>query len=168
MIQAYPWLVGQAVNEGFGDGSSGTYRVVAYEVHETTSKFVHVKDCTDSCPAYADLAKARAPSSMLDGSTLSPAYGFVNSYPRHVVKPVCIMQANLVKGSLLLTVCTFHGVMDANGNDQFIRQFASLCRAEKLAEEYVRWGNMDADTIIPPLKLGEDPILWSGLDIPRN
>ncbi|OBT64302.1 hypothetical protein VE03_06777 [Pseudogymnoascus sp. 23342-1-I1] len=168
IIQAYPWLAGQVIIEGFGDGSSGTYKVVGYEPHETASRFVHVKDCTDNCPTYADLVKARAPSSMLDGSILSPAYGFVDSYPRHVVKPVCIMQANIVKGGLLLTICTFHGVMDANGNDQFIRQFASLCRGEKLVEEYVRWGNSDADTIVPPLKPGEDPLPMEWMRYPSH
>ncbi|KFY98591.1 hypothetical protein V498_01381 [Pseudogymnoascus sp. VKM F-4517 (FW-2822)] len=168
IIQAYPWLAGQVVIEGFEDGSSGTYKVVGYEPHETTSRFVHVKDCTGDCPAYTELVQAGAPSSMLDGSILSPAYGFVNSYPRHVAKPVCIMQANIVKGGLLLTICTFHGVMDANGNDQFIRQFASLCRGEKLAEEYVRWGNVDADAIIPPLKSGEEPLALEWIRYPSQ
>ncbi|OBT73287.1 hypothetical protein VF21_08447 [Pseudogymnoascus sp. 05NY08] len=159
IIQVYPWLAGQVVNEGFGDGSSGTDKVVG---------FVHVKDCTDNCPAYADLVKARAPSSMLDGSILSPAYGFVNSYPRNVVKAVCIMQANLVKGGILLTICTFHGVMDANGNDQFIRQFASLCHGEVIAEEYIRWGNADADTIVAPLKPGEEPLPMEWIRYPSQ
>ncbi|KFX98989.1 hypothetical protein V495_07598 [Pseudogymnoascus sp. VKM F-4514 (FW-929)] len=168
IIQAYPWLAGQVINEGFGDGNSGTYKIVRYEPHETPSTFVHVKDCTDDCPTYADLVKARAPVSMLDGSILSPAYGFVNDYPRHVVKPVCIMQANIVRGGLLLTICTFHGVMDANGNDQFIRQFGSLCRGEKLADEYVRWGNMDADTIVPPLKPGEEPLPMEWIRYPST
>ncbi|KFY42219.1 hypothetical protein V494_02518 [Pseudogymnoascus sp. VKM F-4513 (FW-928)] len=168
IIQAYPWLAGQVIVEGFGDGSSGTYKVVGYEPHESASRFVHVKDCKDSCPTYAELIKAQAPSSMLDGEILSPAYGFVNSYPRDVVKPVCIMQANLVNSGLLLTISTFHGVMDANGNDQFIRQFASLCRGEKLSEEYVRWGNADADTIVPPLKSGEEPLPMDWIRYPSQ
>lgn len=166
LIQAYPWLAGQAVIEGFGEGSSGTYRIVRYEPHEAKSRFVHVKDCTELCPAYADLVKARAPCSMLDGSILSPAYGFVNNYPRHVVKPVCIMQANFVKGGLLLTICTFHCVMDANGNAQLIRQFARLCRGEQLLEEYIYWGNADQTTIVQPLNPGQEPLSFDEIRAP--
>lgn len=47
--------------------------------------------------------------------------------------------------------------MDANGNEQFILQFASLCRSEKLSEENIRFGNADQNTIVPPLKPGQDP-----------
>jgi trichothecene 3-O-acetyltransferase len=157
IIKAYPWLAGQVVNEGAGEGNSGLYKIVTYELHEGSSRFVRVKDCRDLCPSYSELVKARAPTSMLDGSILSPEYGFVNDYPREVVKPVCIMQANLINGGILLTICTFHCVMDANGNDQLIRQFASLCRGEQLSEEYIRMGNADQDTIVPPLKPGQEP-----------
>jgi hypothetical protein len=83
-----------------------------------------------------------------------------------VIKPVCIMQANFVKGGLLLTICTFHCVMDANGNDQFIRQFASLCRGEQLSEEYIRWGNADPNTIVPPLSPGQEPLSMDGIRAP--
>ena len=158
IIQVYPWLAGQVINEGSGDGNTGTYKIVRYEPHEASSRFIHVKDCTDLCPSYADLVKARAPCSMLDGSILSPAYGFGNMYPSDVVKPVCIMQANFVNGGLLLTICTFHCVMDANGNDQFIRQFAGLCHGEKPSEEYIHWANADPHTIVPPLKPGQEPL----------
>jgi len=46
--------------------------------------------------------------------------------------------------------------MDANGNEQFILQFASLCRGEELLEENIRVGNADQNTIVPPLKPGQD------------
>jgi hypothetical protein len=157
-IQAYPWLAGQVIHEGLGDGNSGMYRIVGYKPHDAKSRFVHVKDCTDLCPSYSELVKARAPASMLDGGIISTTYGFVNSYPRHVGMPVCIMQANFIKHGLLLTISTSHCVMDANGNDQFIRQFSSLCRGEKLSEDYIHWGNADQTTIVPPLKPGQEPL----------
>lgn len=46
--------------------------------------------------------------------------------------------------------------MDANGYEQFILQFASLCRGEKLSEENIRLGNADQNTIVPPLNPGQD------------
>jgi len=33
--------------------------------------------------------------------------------------------------------------MDANGNEQFIQQFASLCRGERLSDEGIRAGNLE-------------------------
>lgn len=158
IILAYPWLAGQVINEGLGESNSGMYRIVGHEPHDTKSRFVHVKDCTDLCPSYAELVKAQAPASMLDGSIISSTYGFANTYPRHVGMPVCIMQANFIKDGLLLTISTSHCVMDANGNDQFIRQFSSLCRGEKLSEDYIHWGNADQTTIVPPLNPGQEPL----------
>jgi hypothetical protein len=156
IIEAYPWLAGQVITECATETSTGTFKIVRYPPHEGKSRFIHRKDCRDLCPSYQDLVEPRAPSSMLDGSVLSPAYGFANMYPDHVTKPVTIMQANFIRGGLLLTVATYHSVMDANGNEQFIRQFARLCCGGKLSEEYIRWGNADQDTIVPPLKEGED------------
>jgi cellobiose-specific phosphotransferase system component IIA len=46
--------------------------------------------------------------------------------------------------------------MDANGNEQLILQFATLCRGEKLSEGDIRLGNADQNTIVPPLKPGQD------------
>jgi hypothetical protein len=161
IIGAYPWLAGQVVNETAKEDEgkgSGVYRVVEYKPHEQGTKFLHVKDCRALCPSYADIVKARAPLSKLDGRILSPAYGFPNMYPNSVVEPVLIMQANLITGGLLLTICAQHNVMDANGNAMFIRQFASLCRGQRLSEEQVRIGNSDRETIIPPLKPGQEAL----------
>jgi hypothetical protein len=168
IIQVYPWLAGQVINEGSGEGNTGIYKVVGYEPHESSSRFIHVKDCTDLCPSYADMIKARAPCSMLDGRILSPAYGFANFYPLNVVKPVCMMQASFVKGGLLLTISTFHTVMDANGNDQFIRQFAGLCHGEKISEEYIRWANADPNIIVPPLKPEQQPLSLDEIRAPSE
>jgi len=55
-----------------------------------------------------------------------------------------------------LTVRTHHCVMDANCNEQFILQLASLCRGEKLSEEDIRLGNADQNTIVPPPEPGQD------------
>jgi hypothetical protein len=159
IVEAYPWLAGQVVIEKPMEEKltrSGTTKIAEYEPHAGKSKFVHVMDCESLCPSFEDIMKARGPPSMLDGTVICPAYGFANFYPEDVVKPVTIVQANFIKGGLLLTICTHHNVMDANGNEQFIRQFASLCRGEKLSEEKIRIGNSDQNTIVPPLKPGQE------------
>ncbi|RDW60747.1 hypothetical protein BP6252_12130 [Coleophoma cylindrospora] len=159
IVDSFPWLAGQVVVEkaaGDASVSSGTFKIIGYEPHNGKSKFVHVKDCKNLCPSYAKLVNSRAPASMLDSSIICPEYGSASICREDAIKPVVILQANLIKGGLLLTVCTHHCVMDANGNEQFILQFASLCRGEKLSEENIRLGNADQSTIVPPLKPGQD------------
>jgi len=159
IVVAYPYLAGQVVIDKPIENklaSTGTFRIVEYQLHQGKSKFVHVKDCKNLCPRFAELVKSKAPSSMLDSRVISPAFGFANTYPDDVVKPVILVQANFIDGGVLLTICTHHCVMDANGNEQFIRQFAALCRDEELSKEDIRLGNADQNTIVPPIKPGEE------------
>lgn len=45
--------------------------------------------------------------------------------------------------------------MDANGNEQFIQHFGRICRGEILSSESVKLGNVDRNTIVRPLKPGQ-------------
>lgn len=108
IVSSFPWLAGQVVvdhSDSHSDGtetpSSGIFKIAEYEPHSGPSKFVHIKDCTSLCPSFAELSAARAPTSMIDGSIVSPAYGFGACYPEEVVKPVVVMQANIIVGGLL-------------------------------------------------------------------
>jgi hypothetical protein len=105
IVDSFPWLAGQVVVEKPAEEdkltSSGTFKIIEYKPHEGKSKFVHVKDCRDLCPSFAELVKSRAPASVLDGSIICPVYGASSLYPEDFIKPVVIMQANLIKGGLL-------------------------------------------------------------------
>ena len=58
--------------------------------------------------------------------------------------------------------------MDANRNDQAVRQFTSLYRGEKHLEEYIRWGNADPNTIVPPLKSEQEPLSLGEIRAPSG
>jgi hypothetical protein len=84
MVEAFPYFAGQVIVEkpkGETEPHSGIFKIVEYEAHAGKGKFVHVKDCNDLCPSFDELVAARAPTSILDGTVLSPAYGFAHSYP---------------------------------------------------------------------------------------
>jgi hypothetical protein len=84
ITQSFPWLAGQVVVENPPEDpptSTGTFKIIEYPPHSGKSKFLHFKDCKNLCSSFEDLVKSRAPASMLDGSIISPAYGFPNSYP---------------------------------------------------------------------------------------
>jgi hypothetical protein len=104
IVDSFPWLAGQVVVEKAPDEkltSSGTFKIIEYKPHEGKSKFVRVKDCKDLCPSFTELVESGAPTSMLDGNIICPAYGAASLYPEYVIKPVVIMQVNLIKGGLL-------------------------------------------------------------------
>jgi len=119
IVDSFPWLAGQVVVEKPAEDnptSSGTFRIIEYQPHNGTGKFVHVKDCKDLCPGFAELVKSRAPASMLDGSIICPAYGSASRYPEDVIKPVVIMQANIIKGGLLYVSSQCYKFVDVLGD----------------------------------------------------
>jgi hypothetical protein len=111
IVDSFPWLAGQVVVEKPAKDnltSSGTFKIIEYKPHDGKSKFVHVKNCTDLCPSFAELVESRAPTSMLDGSIICPAYGASSLYPEDIIKPVVIIQANIIKGGLLYVSSQCH------------------------------------------------------------
>jgi hypothetical protein len=113
IVDSFPWLAGQVVVEKPAEGrltSSGTFKIIKYKPHDGKSKFVHVKDCKDLCPSFAELVKSRAPVSMLDSSIICPAYGAPSLHPQDVIKPAVIMQASLIKRGLLYVSSQCYGL----------------------------------------------------------
>ncbi|EXJ56701.1 hypothetical protein A1O7_07045 [Cladophialophora yegresii CBS 114405] len=155
LLSAYPFLTGQVINEGRSSTTSGTYRIVPYPPHSDGKSPVRQKDCTQSCPSYDEIIRAGAPFSMLDGEVLCPVRGMGYVYDPAVVTPVFIIQANFIRGGLLLCFASMHNALDMNGQDLLIRQFATLLRGEALDQGLVAAGNQDADSIVPLLKEGE-------------
>jgi trichothecene 3-O-acetyltransferase len=170
LTKAFPFLAGQVVNEkekGTEDRSSGTYRITNYEPHNGKPP-IRVKDCTSLCPSYEELRKRRAPMSMLDGSILSPMQGLPYYYDRSEPLPVFILQANFIKGGLLLTSACMHNALDMNGQGQVIRLLAQALRGEKFSEAHIRDGNVDRCEAIPLLKPDENLLAHERLRCPSS
>ncbi|ETI26284.1 hypothetical protein G647_03061 [Cladophialophora carrionii CBS 160.54] len=155
LLSVYPFLTCQVINEGRSSTSSGTYRIVPYPPHSDGNSPVRQKDCRQLCPSYDEIIRAGAPFSMLDGEVLCPMRGMGYVYDQAVETPVFIIQANFIRGGLLLCFASMHNALDMNGQDILIRQFATLLRGEALDQELIAAGNQDADSIVPLLKEGE-------------
>jgi trichothecene 3-O-acetyltransferase len=80
------------------------------------------------------------------------------TYDTKVETPVFFIQANFVRGGLLLCFASMHNAIDMNGQGVLIRQFAALMRGEELDPKLVAEGNQDANSIVPLLKNGEIPL----------
>ena len=154
LFEAYPFLAGQVIKEGRSSTNSGTYRIVPYAPHQGKSP-VRPKDCTELCPSYDEIVSADAPFSLLDGEVLSPMKGMGYAYPEGTVMPVFIVQANFIRGGVLICFASAHNALDMNGQGVVIRQFATALRGEDFDPTLVAAGNQDADGIVPPLKEGE-------------
>ncbi|EXJ83637.1 hypothetical protein A1O1_07261 [Capronia coronata CBS 617.96] len=156
VLAAYPSLAGQVVKRGMTSTNSGTYEIVPYPPHENKSP-VRRKDCTELCPTYEEILRADAPFFMLDGDILCPMKGMGYAYDPSTELPVFIVQANFVKGGLLLCFASMHNALDMNGQGTVLKMFAAAGRGEELDPTLVAVGNQDADSIVPLLKPGEPP-----------
>lgn len=157
VIAEIPWLAKQVVCEGKAPGNSGKYTLAPWPSDTPLSSLVRVKDCSDICPAYADLIKAQAPISSFDGSILCPFPGFPLSYSEAEIgpAPVVAIQANFVKGGLLLNFSNQHNMMDATGLFTFIMLLASTMRGESIPPRIIEQANRDPKTVVPLLDEGE-------------
>ncbi|KAF3069451.1 Trichothecene 3-O-acetyltransferase [Trichoderma lentiforme] len=105
---------------------------------------------------------------MLDGDILCPKKGMGYVYTEETERPVFIIQANFVKGGLLLCFASMHNALDMNGQGIVLKMFAAAARGEELDAELVKAGNQDADTIVPLLKPGEIGLDHSDLRKPSS
>ena len=154
VLEAYPFLAGQVVVKGRTTTNSGKYEIVPYPPHQNGTP-VRRKDCTELCPSYQEILEADAPFSMLDGSILCPMKGMGFAYTPATELPVFIVQANFVKGGIILCFCSMHNALDMNGQGTVVKMFAQAGRGEEFDPKVVEAGNRDADTIIPLLKPDE-------------
>lgn len=157
LTQSFPFLAGQVVNEkekGTEKTSSGIFRITEYEPHKGKAP-VRVKDCTSLCPSYEELRKRRVPLSMLDGDVLSPMKGLPYYYDGSEPLPVFLLQANFIKGGLILTSACMHNALDMNGQGQVIRLLAQALGREEFSEAQIRDGNVDRRKVISLLTPGD-------------
>jgi trichothecene 3-O-acetyltransferase len=167
LLQAFPFLAGKVTKHGQTSTNSGTYEIVPYPPHDNKSP-VRRKDCTNLCPSYEELVAADAPFSMLNGDTLCPVRGMGHAYNASHEQPVLIIQANFVKGGLLLCCASHHNALDMNGQGMVIKMLAAAGRGEGFDPDMVVAGNRDADTIVPLLEPGEEGLAFENMRRPST
>ncbi|KAK1765438.1 transferase family-domain-containing protein [Phialemonium atrogriseum] len=146
---SFPWVAGQIVNEGAGEGNSGTFKIKAFE---KIPRLV-VKDARDdpSMPTMDAFRDANFPCAMLDESRIAPRHtipggpGETPSDP----EPVLLIQVTFITGGLVLTVVAHHAAMDMTGQGQVMHLLSKACRNEPFTSEELSSGNLDRRTIIP-------------------
>lgn len=144
---SFPWLTGQVVNEGSGDGHTGHFMIRPTEdiPHLLVKNIQH----DPLVPAMNVLRRANFPMSMLDQDTLAPRKIFPDSSES---APVFLIQANFITGGLLLTFVAQHNAMDATGLGQIIYLFSKACCNEPFTPQELQDGNLPRRDIVPLLE----------------
>lgn len=146
---SFPWIAGQVVNEGSGEGNTGIFKIKPLE---RIPRLV-VKDLRHgpSIPTMDALRRANFPISMLDETIIAPRKTLPGSSdePDSDSAPVFLLQANFITGGLLLTFVGQHNTMDMTGQGQIIHLFSKACRNEPFTSEELSSGNLTRRNLIP-------------------
>jgi hypothetical protein len=151
---SFPWVAGQVVNEGSGEGKSATFKIAPLK---NIPRLV-VKDLQHdpSLPTMDALRQADFPFNMPDESIIAPRNTLPGS-PDGSPSPVFLLQVTFITGGLLLTFVGQHNVMDMTGQGQIVDLLSKACRNEQFTSEELLSGNTDRHNIIPLLDNSYEP-----------
>lgn len=154
----FPWLAGRVVNEGATASSTGVFKIKT--VGEAPRLVVKDLREDSSFPSMDALRLARFPINALDESIVAPRKTRINA-DYSAAPEVLLVQANLIKGGLILTFLGQHQAMDGIGQDQIIRLFSKACRTEAFTDKELLICNLTtaSDTI---------PLLEASNELPPN
>ncbi|KEF55119.1 uncharacterized protein A1O9_08772 [Exophiala aquamarina CBS 119918] len=148
--KTFPFLAGQVVMEGRGEARSGLPKVIPLHDHIQ----LYVKDLREEAgfPSMQQMREAQYPFSMLDCGVLAPSIASRwSSEGFERVAPVLLLQANFIRGGLLLTFAGNHMMMDMTGLGLTISLFSKACRAEPFTHEEIQQGNQPRGNAVPLL-----------------
>lgn len=152
LTASFPWVAGQVVVEGSGDGSSGVFKIK--ELQDIPSLTVKDLRTNPSTPTMMELRESNFPMTMLNESVIAPRSTFpaANAVNGHNLgSPVFLIQANFIVGGLVLTFLGQHQTMDIVGQDQIMHLLSKACHDECFTSDELFSGNLERQTIIPSL-----------------
>lgn len=148
IIEAFPWVAGHVIYQGSEPGKTGLAAVIPYAPGERSTPVI-VKDISDTTASLEDIIQAGGPMRMLDGETLAERKGLPHSYDEnkgHV--PVWVIQANIVKGGILLCFQGNHHIMDMNGMAHLMRLYSKALNGEPFTDNEIKHGNRERRGVI--------------------
>ncbi|RLL93235.1 hypothetical protein CFD26_100546 [Aspergillus turcosus] len=146
----FPWLMGKVINEGSGPGNSGLFKVARCARWEPPNSIFRVKDCTTVCPSFQEIVDARGPIRFFDPAVLAPSVAFPQSYQETQSDPafVLALQANVVRGGLLLDLAGQHNIMSGGGMLQFLKLLAKVLCGDTISPFEIEQGNRDRRNMV--------------------
>ncbi|KAJ8487395.1 hypothetical protein ONZ45_g14348 [Pleurotus djamor] len=146
---SFPWVASQVVNEGATQENSGVFKFKPLEGAPRLTIIDYRDD--PAVPSMEDLRKAGFPAHMLDENIVAP----MNTLPLNPEdlkeRPVLLVQANFIKGGVLLTVNGHHGALDMTSQTDLMSLLGKACRDEEFTSEDLALGNVPRADAIPLL-----------------
>ena len=106
----------------------------------------------------SEMTRANFPFSMLDPDLLLPPIAISwSSDGFDDIAPVLILQANIIKGGVLLTFSGNHTTMDMTGLGMVISLFSKACRNEPYNDKELTQGNQSRRNAVPLLGPDYEP-----------
>jgi hypothetical protein len=156
---SFPWLAGQIVIDGgtpwparqlvAGGDVSPRPKIVPLEQNFRLIEKDHTSN--PAVLSMEELVKAKFPVRLLDGTILTPLTGRPSKYRDAGEYPVFLIQANFIKGGVLLSFAGEHSTMDGHGLGETIRLFHKACHNEAFTTEELFEGNRARGDIVPLL-----------------
>lgn len=142
----FPWTAGRVTY-----GEDGVFQITPWPARPDR---LQVRDLRDdpTAPTWDDLREKEFPFALLDEDVIAPCKTVVAPGAE---RPVLLVQANFVRGGLLLTVSAQHGSMDVAGQAQVIHLLARAMRGEVFSRDEIEAGNAQRMGHIPFLPPGE-------------
>ncbi|KAF2240710.1 trichothecene 3-O-acetyltransferase [Trematosphaeria pertusa] len=155
LSDSFPWVAGQVVNTHSDAEGTPFYKIRPFE---RIPKLV-VKDygSDTNTPTLSELREARYPFSMLHESIWAPCptlatLSFDPTKPSGESSdpaPVLLLQANFIKGGLVLCINMQHNTADMSGQGAVMKLLSKACHGEEFTEEELRIGNAERKNMIP-------------------
>lgn len=158
LAESFPWLSGNAINEGASEGVTGTFRIAP--IAEIP---LIVKDLRSdpTAPTIHSMREAKFPFAMFDENLIAPCMTLnLPGKPAGLgadVGPVFAVQVNFVVGGLMLTFVGQHNVMDMTGQASVINWLSKACFNLNFSEKELSIGNMDKSKSVPLLDDSWEP-----------
>ena len=137
---AFPWIAGRVKREPDG------FKIRPPEAESPARVNLIYKEGSHVFQTWEEFQRDSFPFSMLDEDRVAPCKTLVRAGDE---LPVLLVQANFIRGGLLLTINAQHGSMDMRGQGQIIYWLAKACRGETFTAEEIEVGNMPRRDIIP-------------------
>ncbi|PWY79154.1 hypothetical protein BO70DRAFT_407595 [Aspergillus heteromorphus CBS 117.55] len=156
LVTQIPLLSGQVVHSPGAPGSSGRYLPAPWPASPPYEP-VRVKDCSSQLPSFTQLARANVPIGLLGGDILLPCPGLPDPHGLTGPVPILIVQANFIRGGLILNVSTHHNILDACALARILGLLGTLLKGRSLSAADLQHANRPRTDIIP-LLAADEPI----------
>jgi trichothecene 3-O-acetyltransferase len=157
-----PWLGWQVARES---APGDILKAVPWPA-DVPEERIRVKNCDDLIAPMAKLISASVPIHMLDGSVLTPWPALPHPRGLEGPDPVIAMQANFVRGGLILNLSSHHTIIDGTGIYQFLNLLALVMSGKEIPAADLEQANRDRSRVIPLIPRSEPVKNYSHLRRP--